>query len=172
MTARELPETEQALLKKLRADGDLPLLRARVALLRDAGWTLAAIGAPLEANRSTTRMWEYAAISDDYDKVKEFASVPVFDRAPKGVKVIRKYRDVPAPERDALRDLANKARSVRGWTPDDAESRKAANELESRLLAYDAKGVPLKRLAEHMGVTHRAVAARIERAEAKQAVSA
>lgn len=168
MTTRELPQSEQDLLKKLREEGNLPILRARVALLRDSGWTLAAIGAPLEANRSTARMWEYAAISDDYEKAKEVAPVPVFERAPKGARAIRKYPDVPADERESLRELANKARSVRGWTPDDAESRIAANELGQRLLTYDAKGVPLKRLAEHMGVTHRAVAARIERAQEKE----
>ena len=165
--ARVLPQDEQDLLRKLRNDGDLPLLRARVALLRDAGWTLAAIGAPLEANRSTTRMWEYAATSDDATKAKAIAPVPECERTPRGARVIRMYPDVPPSKREELRSLADQARNVRGWTPNDAPSRQAADELGKRLVAYDKKGVPLKRLAEHMGVTHRAVAARIERVNEK-----
>lgn len=163
--ARALPEAEQNILRDLRTKGDLPVLRARVALLRDAGWTLAAIGAPLEANRSTTRMWEYAADNEFIEQAKQLGAVPEIDRAPQGAREIRKFPDVPVEDREKLRTLANGARAVRGWTADDAPSMIAAKELERMLVRYSGQGVPLKRLAEHMGVTHRAVAARIERAQ-------
>lgn len=168
MSTNTLPEEEQQLLQKLRADNNLPLLRARVALLREAGWTLASIGAPLDANRSTTRMWEYASAKSDFPEAKALREVPEIERPPKGAKVLRKYPDVPVDEREHLRDLADKARTVRGWTPDDDPSRKAADELGELLINYREMGVPLTRLADHMGVTHRAVAARIERSTEKK----
>src|SRR5688572_33258205 len=62
-----LPTDEAARLVALREAGpsQLPALRGRVKALREAGWSLAAIGAPLGANRSTTRMWELGAKTED-----------------------------------------------------------------------------------------------------------
>lgn len=163
-----LPEDEAKRLVSLREAGplQLPALRGRVKALRQAGWSLAAIGTPLGANRSTTRMWELVAKDEDVATAST-EPVPPSPEKNTAIKTVRLYPDVPAAERQELIKLADSARRVRGWTPADSEARKDAKELERRLEIYDKRGVPKKRIAEHLGVTHRAVAARLERSRAK-----
>lgn len=171
---QQLPESEAVKLVKLREAGPnaLPKLRARVAVLRDAGWSLAAVGAPLNANRSTTRMWQTSAKPDDVAaSIKELgacAQAPVRRGAS---KVVRLFPDVPENEREELAALATQARLVRGHTPEDAPARVAAQEFEKRIRAHKERGVPVKRMAEIVGITHRAIAARIDRAEKREAAS-
>jgi len=168
---QELPEAEAQKLLELRASGTsaLPQLRARVAALREAGWSLAAVGTPLGANRSTTRMWQMSAKPEDVAAtVKAQPPTPAPVRATH-MRVIRLYPDVPAAERQELVRLAESARKIRGWTEANAKERKDAAEFEKRIRTYNTRGVPLKKIAEHIGVTHRAVAARLERADEKVA---
>lgn len=170
----ELPELEAKKLRELREAGPnaLPQLRARVAALRSAGWSLAAVGRPLNANRSTTRMWQLSAKPEDVTAtLKADAPAPAPVRTG-SAKVVRLYPDVPASERAELTRLATSARRIRGWTAPDSQERLDAAEFEKRLRAYNKRGVPLKRMAEHIGVTHRAIAARLERADEKAKVSA
>lgn len=159
-----LPDDESERLRVMRAAGgeQLPALRARVAALRAAGWSLAAVGAPLGANRSTTRMWQLGATDEDAAASAQEHPVPR-PLPTKAAPFVRLYPDVPASERDELMRLAESARKVRGWTPKDAPTREDAAEFERRLREYHERGVPLKRLADHVGVTHRAIAARLER---------
>lgn len=170
---QQLPEGEAAKLVKLREAGPnaLPKLRARVAALRDAGWSLAAVGAPLNANRSTTRMWQTSAKPEDVAKIVkelgECASAPVRRG---NLKVVRLFPDVPEEERDELVELATLARLVRGHTPEDSPARIAAQKFEAKLRFYKTRGVPVKRLAEIVGITHRAIAARINRADDRDAL--
>jgi hypothetical protein len=167
---QELPEQEARLLRELRQAGPaaLPQLRARVAALREAGWALATVGAPVGANRSTTRMWELTAKPADVRKnVKEHGKPPAAPPKVRTMKVVRLYPDVPEAERAELVKLAAQARLVRGHTPQNSPARRAAEEFERRICAYHKRGVPLKRIAEHVGVTHRAIAARLERVEEK-----
>jgi len=168
-----LPSTEASRLVALREAGpsQLPALRGRVKALREAGWSLATIGAPLGANRSTTRMWELGAKTEDVTTALE-NPVPAGPVKSATMKYVRLYPDVPASDRADLVKLADSARRVRGWTPVDSVARKDAQELEHRLEKYDKIGVPKKRIAEHLGVTHRAVAARLERSRAKQEMAA
>lgn len=160
----QLPQEEADRLVALRAAGPngLPALRARVAALRAAGWSLAAVGAPMGANRSTTRMWQLGAADGDAAASAEETPIP---RPPtrQNLTSVRLYPDVPPAERDDLIRLAESARQVRGWTPQDAPTRQDAAEFERRLREYVSRGVPLKRIADHVGVTHRAIAARLER---------
>lgn len=157
-----LPQEEVRRLQELRESGSLPALRARVAVLREAGWSLAAVGAPLGANRSTTRMWQLGAVAEDVETSRQANPAPRLPRrAP--APVARLFPDVPLDERDELIRLAESARQVRGWTPQDAKTRTDKAEFERRLREYVSRGVPLKRLADHIGVTHRAIAARLER---------
>ena len=164
-----LPEAEAARLITLREAGpsQLPALRGRVKALRNANWSLAAIGAPLGANRSTTRMWELGAKPEDVTTASN-VPVPTGPVKTRAVKLVRLYPDVPDGERPELARLADSARRVRGWTPADSQARKDALELERLLEVYVNRGVPLKRIAEHLGVTHRAIAARLERSRAKK----
>jgi hypothetical protein len=71
--------------------------------------------------------------------------------------------DVPPEERERLRELAEAARRVRGRTPKDAPDRLAADELDKMIEEYLDRNVPVKRIATHMGVPPRAVAARYDR---------
>lgn len=162
----ELPSHEVEALREVRESGNLQALRQRVFALRRAGWPLRAIGEPLDGTpRSTVRMWELAADAD--------GDLPAVSSCPKGrsehgERVVRLRLDVPTLERAELKRLAESARKVRGWTPQDAQERKDADQLDELLVTYTKRGVPTKRLATHMGVTYRAVAARLERHEAKK----
>lgn len=170
-TPKELPQLEAKKLVELREAGPsaLPQLRARVAALRSAGWSLAAVGAPLGANRSTTRMWQMSALPADVKKtVKDAPPTPVPAPA-NAVKVVRKYPEVPTAERDELIRLAESARKIRGWTAPESTQRKDAAEFEHRIRTYNARGVPIKRIADTIGVTHHAIAARLQRASQKVA---
>jgi len=155
-----LPLEEQKRLRAVRESEDLPALRQRVLALRNAKWPLRAIGDPLGAPRSTVRMWEQAA--DPNGELPVVAECPRAERE-RGERTVRLRMDVPPDERDKLRDLATAARQVRGRTPKDAPARIAANELDELIQQYIDRNVPVKRIAEHMGVTPRAVTARHER---------
>lgn len=162
----ELPKAEADALVAVRESGDLQTLRQRVYALRKAGWPLRAIGDALSGTaRSTVRMWELAA--DPSGELPSVASCPR-GATENGERVVRLRPDVPIEEREELKRLAESARTVRGWTPKDAQARKDADALDELLVKYTKRNVPVKRLATHMGVTFRAVAARLERHEAKQ----
>lgn len=159
----QLPESEKQALVAAREAGDLVALRQRVLALRQAGWPLRAIGDPLNTGRSTARMWELHA-----DPKEATPSVTQCPRGKHGAgeRVVRMRLDVPPSERDELKRLALSARKVRGSTPQDAQERRDAKQLEQMIKRYVHRGVPVKRIAGHMGVTYRAVAARLERSAA------
>ena len=161
----ELPLEEQTKLQDVRASNDLVALRQRVLALRLAKWPLRAIGDPLDAPRSTVRMWEKGA-----DPNGELPSVPECDRAQRdrGERVVNMRMDVPPDDRDQLRQLAEEARNVRGRTPKTSPARIAADKLDNMISEYISHKVPVKRIADHMGVTPRAVAARFERYQSRK----
>lgn len=156
-----LPEPEQEMLRKVRESNDLPELRRRVLALRRAKWPLRAIGDALGAPRSTVRMWELGA-DDTGDDLPDVPECPRAARA-RGERVVRFRMDVPPEERDELKKLAESARLVRSRTPSTSQIRIDADKLDTMIESYIARDVPVKRIAMHMGVTPRAVAARYER---------
>jgi hypothetical protein len=119
-------------------------------------------------------MWQTSAKSEDLKKcVKDHGKPLPAPPRKSAVKVVRMYPDVPEAERAKLVKLWESARSVRGWTPQGSPARQNAREFERLLRLYhEERGVPMKRLAEHIGVTHRAIAARLERAEAREMAAA
>lgn len=155
-----LPEDEQRKLREVRQSGDLNELRQRVLALRQKMWPLRAIGDPLDAPRSTVRMWELSA-----DPSLPTPDVPECHRAirERGEKVTHLRLDVPVSRREELKELASKAKLLRGYTPADSPVRLASNQLDALIAELVAHHVPVKRIAEHMGVTPRAVTARYER---------
>lgn len=155
-----LPDEEQAKLRQIRDADDLPALRQYVLALRQAKWPLRAIGDPLGAPRSTVRMWELAA-----DPRGDLPTVPECERAARerGERVVRLRMDVPPSDRSELKKLAESARQVRGRTPAESKARRDADKLDKMIHTYISHKVPVKRIATHMGVTPRAVAARHER---------
>jgi hypothetical protein len=170
MPARDpLPEVEVAKLRDLRST-DTKQFRARVRDLRDCGWTLAAISEPFDTGRSTARAWELAAPAPaEVKPAKDVPTSPARLRSEKGATRVRKLRaDIPASERAEFKRLAESARGIRGWTPPGSQTRKDAEKFETLLEEYVARGVPVKRLARHAGVTYRAIAARLERRAERQ----
>lgn len=156
----------------------MPCLRIRTRQLRDAGWTLSAIGEPLGAPRSTVRSWE-----NHPDAKKSFEEVScgnlmqtIEPPHPPGIRPAPfisedhhhrpKVRSLPidVPEHDQLRiqRLAPLARRVRGGTPKDSPYRAAKQELNDLLLAYHERNVPVQRLADLAGVTYRAMKVRLD----------
>lgn len=164
-TVAVLPEKEQDRLRAVRESEDLPALRQHVLALRRAKWPLRAIGDPLGAPRSTVRMWEKNANPNGETPV-----VPECPRAERerGERTVRLRLDVPPEDRKRLQELAQSARQVRGRTPKDAPARKDADKLDEMIEEYIARDVPVKRIADRMNVTPRAVAARHERYVARK----
>lgn len=158
VTVVTLPEDEGALLLRLR-ESDRRRFLIRVRALVDSGWPLRAVGEPLNAGRSTVRSWKMAAAEAHASDLEELPPVPGRSR----LRVVRLRPDVPEEERDHLVDLAQLARSVNRWTPEDATERKASHELNELLAKYVERGVPVRTLANRLGVTYRAVVARLER---------
>lgn len=164
MPSIEFPPAEADRLRALRASGELPALRARIKALRDVKWTLRAIGGAMGAPHTTVRMWQEAADSN-LPVIPSVPLPPKFQRE----NVIRLRPDIPADEIKDLQRLAVSARKIRGWTPADSQERKDAVELERRLEIYVERRVPVKRIADHLNVSFRAVAARLERAAERHA---
>lgn len=168
MAVQHLPPSEQEYLVTLR--DDLPALRARVRALRAQGWTLASIGAPLEARRSTVRSWErHPAPSQDsqLSASPPLPSPPLLRPTPSHASSrsphVRALRpDVPIPDQLQISSLAPLARKVRGGTPPNSPYREAKAELNTLLAKYYARGVPVQRLADITGVSYRAMKVRLD----------
>lgn len=154
MTVQTLPAAEGERLLELRTSSRTEFLR-RVTALWHAGWPMRAIGAPLNSGRSTVRAWILAAEHLDYDDVEV--------ERPMKQHVVRLRPDVPRAELLSLQELARRARGVNRWLPAEADARHASTELDARLNHYVQRGVTVQTLANRLGVTRRAIAARLER---------
>jgi DNA-binding transcriptional MerR regulator len=155
-----LPQAQADRLKALYSSGDRPALKAYIGALRAQGWPLRAIGEPLDLPRSTIQYFEKSA-----DQTADTSSIPLSPKAIEtaGTKTVRWRTHIPAEQRPMLRELADKAKRVRSTTPQDSELRQASDRLDSLIQHYLDRMVPVTEIAEAMGVTHRAVNARIER---------
>lgn len=71
--------------------------------------------------------------------------------------------DIPDPWVVHLRELQAKARTVRGWTPQDAPERRASEELSKLLADALANGQTAYSLAKLLGVTSAAINLRVRR---------
>jgi hypothetical protein len=110
-------------------------------------------------------MWEKGA-----DPEAPVPEVPECVRAQRdrGERVVNFRMDVPPDERKMIRELAEEARMVRAKTPKTAPARIAADKLDAMIVEYIDRDVPVKRIADHMGVTPRAVAARYGRHQTRK----
>lgn len=173
MTVAHIPPSEVELLQELHQARDLPALRARIAALRTAGFTLAGIGVPFRRPLSTIRAWETAHHRAGVpDVAPTGVPVPTPDRPPRAegraFRLGRLRPDVPQDDRDRLRRLAAAARTVRRFTAANGSARAAQAELDAALTTYVDRNVAVASLARYCGVTHRAVHARLERAAARR----
>jgi hypothetical protein len=166
-----IPEDEVARLRALRENRDLPALRSRILALRNAGWTLAGIGAPFGVPYSTVRAWERAATPATHPVPHDDVPTPARPpRQPGHVIRIRKVRpDVPIAERDRLRELSENARILRRTTSPNHPAWADQRVLEDLLSTYIERGVQTASLARYCGVSNRAIAARMERAAVRTA---
>lgn len=163
MSVVHLPDDEAALLRSLRAT-DRRRFLIRVRTLVSAGWPLRAVGETFETGRSTVRAWKLAAGEATQEDLETMPPIPMRSR----LKVVRLRPTVPEEERERLVELAQQARSVNRWTPSTAPERRASQELNELLQLYVSRGVPVRTLADLLGVTYRAVVARLERQQLQQ----
>lgn len=176
MASKYLPPAEAQYLQSLHSANDMRALRVRTRCLRDAGWTLASIGAPVNAPRSTVRSWENHPDAQDLKHIAEnqpplptppgLRPAPSFsedsDHHAAKPRVRALAIDVPQADQDRIRQLAPLARRVRGGTPPSSPYRQAKHDLNTLLLMYADRGVPVQRLATLAGVTYRAMKVRLE----------
>lgn len=179
MAAKNLPHSEAQFLQSLHTSAKMPALRYRTRQLREAGWTLASIGAPLGAPRSTVRSWENhpdaATFRPEFSnhpplptppgiRPAPFMSPPsAHTHTPKQKPRVRALPvDVPEDDQRRIAQLAPLARRVRGGTPPSSPYRQARHELNELLAHYADRNVPVQRLAELAGVTYRAMKVRLE----------
>lgn len=127
-----------------------------ILALREAGWTLAAIGEGLRMTREAVRLRQCRAARPDPSP-----GVPALP-----IRIKPKKKQKPSiPERvlAELRDLQKMACQVRGWTPDDSPLRAASERYTELLAEQHLAGVSIYRIAKQMGVTHLAIKARLAR---------
>jgi hypothetical protein len=159
-----LPEDTAETLRRVR-DESTTEFYAYVLALRARRWPLRALGDVFGVTRVAAKAWETRAKQNsEAQKLSEDLEVPSlpFNARGNGVKPKKIVPDVPQHDREYIRELANKAKDVRRWTPEDSEAREAAKTLEKLLYTYAyEKNVPVTRLAEHAGVSRRAVAQRL-----------
>lgn len=162
----ELPEAVAQELKRLRETSQIDFY-AYVIALRAKRWPLRAIGDAFGVTRVAAKAWYTRAL--DSDEAVLLSSnfhapdLPLNTRG-NGFKAVKIVPDVPVKDREVIRDLAERAKNVRRWTPEDSPERDAALELEELLYHYHKnRSVPITKLAEYAGVTRRAVAQRLEK---------
>jgi hypothetical protein len=171
-TNAELPEDEKSRLLALRDNPDPRELHERVVALRDANWPLRAIGDAIGVSRMSVHVWE-RTVRDNPDalkrveKIRDIPHLPLTARG-SGVVIKKMKIDVPAHDRELLKELNDKAKTVRRWSPEDSEERVASEKLDKLVLKYRKRGVAPMTIARYAGVTRRAIMARLERIEERQ----
>lgn len=129
-------------------------LKARCYNLYEAGWTLSAIGAPLNKPRSTVRSWVQ---SGPYPTQE----TPI----PEDRSYVPKKPHNPGltPEAiAAIQELAPQARKYRSRFSQSHPATIANQDLTSLCTLLHESGVPLQELADAAGVTYRAMYRRVK----------
>lgn len=148
-----LPKMEQELLTSLQGTE----LKLRCRELYNAGWTLSAIGDPIEKQRSTIRFW-INNVPDVPTRVTD--TVPT----PEDRRYVPKKPASPGvspSERETIQHLAPLARRYRAKLSSNHPSTQANEELTEICTLLHNSGVPLQELADVAGVTYRAMYRRV-----------
>lgn len=162
----QLPEAAAQELRDARERSQTEFF-AHIVALRAERWPLRAIGDVFGVTRVAAKAWFTRAEADDeaveLSKTLSVPRLPINSRG-NGVKAVKLVPDVPEKDRDVIRNLADQAKNVRRWTPEESTEREAAFALEELLYHYHKnRHVPVTKLAEYAGVTRRAVAQRLEK---------
>ena len=148
-----LPKGEQELLASLEGTE----LKLRCRSLYNAGWTLSAIGDPIDKQRSTIRFW----INNVPDvPTKVVITVPT----PEDKRYIPKKPASPGvtpAQKETIQSLAPLARRYRAKLSTNHPSTLANEELTELCTHLHNSGVPLQELADVAGVTYRAMYRRV-----------
>ena len=161
MSLPHLPEAQADRLRALHASGDRPALKAYINALRAQQWPLRAIGEPLGLSRSTIQYFEKTAEYVDHTILDIPFSPKAIETA--GARTVRWRSHLPGNQKAWLHVLAQQARKVRAQTLPGSAPHRASEDLDNLIEHYLNRMVPVTEIAEAMGVTHRAVKARIER---------
>jgi predicted DNA-binding protein YlxM (UPF0122 family) len=150
-------ETTQQLLALRETDKDQ--FFALVKALRTENWPLRAIAEPLGVSRTAVQSWENKySPSTPLPQVEQ---IPVPE--PKERTSGTKKQELSPQEVDELRQLAEEASTVRRYTDQNAQARRSADLLESKLYVYRHKGHSLTQLAEACQVSRSAIAQRLRK---------
>lgn len=132
---------------------------ALVKALRIEGWPLRAIAEPFGVSRTAAQGWE-----KKYEEGTPLPEVPTLPLAPRAErKNSSKKYTLPLDEIKELQYLANLASGVRRYTDRNAESRKAATELEQKLIEHSGNGVSRTQLAKYCGVSDSSIKQRLRK---------
>ena len=132
---------------------------ALVKALRIEGWPLRAIAEPFHVSRTAAQGWE-----KKYTGGTPLPTVPALPLAPRQErKNSSKKYTLQLDQIQDLQNLANLASGVRRYTDRNAASRKAATELEAKLIEYSEDGVSRTQLARYCGVSDSSIKQRLRK---------
>jgi len=170
MAIRPLPAQELDLLTDLRYD--LPALRARVVLLRAAGWSIGEIATPLGVSRSAVQAWEtsFPRKARPGDPGAPLPPSPPHrptstTRSPRAPRAT----GITPRELTQIQQLAPLARRNRHGTPPSSELRQASESLTDLFVELYERGVRQVDLAEAAGLNATTVNQRIRTAQRRAA---
>jgi hypothetical protein len=132
---------------------------ALIKALRNEGWPLRAIAAPLAVSRTAVMDWEKKCPQDA--ELPEVPEVPLPE--PKDRTNISKKYFLSEGEITKLKTLADSASKVRRYTDQNATSRLDALELEKLLIEYSNRGLSRTQLARYCGVSDSAIKQRLRK---------
>lgn len=164
----ELPEKTVSELRELEGDA----LYTKIRTLRDNGWTLRSIAAPLNVSRTTVQNWTVKA-QQALEEAPETVETPSEANEPtpslfsygSNVRPFKIPKDIPPKDIKVMQDLRERSKGKTRWTPENSDAAIASRELDKYISKYAQRKVPLQTIARHLGVTRRAVAQRIEKFE-------
>lgn len=132
---------------------------ALVKALRNEGWPLRAIAQPFSVSRTAAQGWE-----KKYEEGTPLPEVPSMPLPPRRERTnsSKKYT-LPLAEIKELQRLATMASGVRRYTDPNSPSRRAATELEEKLLEYSDKGISRSQLARYCGVSDSSIKQRLRK---------
>jgi hypothetical protein len=132
---------------------------ALVKALRTEGWPLRAIAEPFSVSRTAVQGWEQKY--EEGTPLPEVPTLPVVPR--KERKNSSKKYTLAVDEIKDLQHLANLASTVRRYTDPNSTSRKAAAELEQKLIEYSDRGISRTQLAKYCGVSDSSIKQRLRK---------
>ena len=148
-----LPPEEAQHLQQLRGTA----LKLRARRLYEVGWTLSAIGAPIDRSRSTVRFWV-----NNVPELKAPSDRPVPTPEDKSYKRKRPLSPgITEDQRNRIAYLAPIARTYRARLPKTHQASQANAELTKLCKKLHSNGVPIQEIANAAGVTYRAMYRRV-----------